>query len=438
VDAAELDRQTRTYSGCIAPHLIARLFELGYEDEVEFWAGHGEWFCAQAWARRLSDQGLQAEALEVLAPYVATEWWTAVRFAAVLLEDWGRPDEAIATIRRHSKAGNRLMAEYLGRLLARHGCGDEAFDLLSPHIRDWFLAAALAEVAEVSGRAEEAAALLTARIEAGSGCETPGCLQHRVEPDNAIGLLAGIRERQGRTDEAIDLLHTRMITSVNSRDQLADLLARHGLVEQLQVYAAVEHHGHAAQRLAELLEERGDIEAAIAVYRQPSDSRARHVHGAAKLAQLLVRHDRGDEAIAVIRALAESPDGAQDWIVDMLCTLYADQERAHEGLAYLDAFASRRGEEEWEFFRIRLKLLVASGQRDEAIELTQAHCEGDTWYAAAAIGEMLAEAGRIEEAVAILAQHASTNSSVLAWHLIGLGRVHDAVAIARERKLRTR
>jgi hypothetical protein len=435
VDAAELDRRFRTLSGCIPRHLVARLLELGYGEEVEFWARHGEWFCAQAWTRRLSEQGRRAEAWEVLAPYVATDWWTAVRFAAVLLEEWDRPDEAIATIRRHAKAGGRLMTGYLGRLLARHGHGDEAFELLRPHIKDWLLAAALVEVAEASGRQEQAAGLLTARIETGGGCESPGCFRHRMEPNNAIGLLAGIRERQGRIDEAIALLHTRTTTSVNGRDQLADLLARHGRIDQLRMYAQVEHHGHAARRLAELLEERGDIQAAIAVYQSPGDSRTRQVHGAFQLAQLLTRHERGQEAITVMRTLADSPGGAQDWIVDTLCTLYADQDRAHDGLAYLDALASHCGDEQWEFFRIRLKLLVASGQRDQAIKLTQAHAEADTLYAATTIAEMLATTGRIDEAAAVLEQHPSHNSSALAWHLLDLGRAQDAISATRERKL---
>ncbi|GAX57156.1 hypothetical protein [Streptomyces olivochromogenes] len=43
-----------------------------------------------------------------------------------------------------------------------------------------------------------------------------------------------IRERQGRTDEAIALLRTRNGTSVNGRDQLADLLARHDRTGELR------------------------------------------------------------------------------------------------------------------------------------------------------------------------------------------------------------
>ncbi|MGW0701116.1 hypothetical protein ACWD0A_17740 [Streptomyces sp. NPDC002867] len=46
-------------------------------------------------------------------------------------------------------------------------------------------------------RDEEAAALLAARIEAEHCCDTPSCRRHSVEPSNAVGLLAAIRERQG-------------------------------------------------------------------------------------------------------------------------------------------------------------------------------------------------------------------------------------------------
>lgn len=72
------------------------------------------------------------------------------------------------------------------------------------------------------------------------------------------------------------------------------------------------------------------------------------------LAQLLVRHGRGDEATERLRSLADSP-GGEDWIVDMLCIHYADQGRAEDGLAYLDALKVRRGEGEGDFFRMQLR-----------------------------------------------------------------------------------
>ncbi|MEW2622988.1 hypothetical protein [Streptomyces sp. NPDC048106] len=437
MDAADLDHQARTLSGCIPPLLVSRLLELGHENEVEFQAGRGEWFCAREWARLLGGQGRQTEALEVLAPYVATGWWPAAQAQAGLLESRGRAEEAIALARPYAETGG-LALEFLARLLARHGRQDEAFVLLSAGIEDPLLAAALVEVTEGAGRDEDIAALLAARIPAGHQCDSPWCCRG-LDPDTAIGLLATVRERQGRVDEAIALLHARQHTSVNNQDQLADLLARHDRIEELRAYAASEYHGHAAQRLAEVLEERGDVEGAIAVYRQPGDSPSRQCHGAVQLARLLSRHGRDDEAIETIRTLADSPGGVEDWIVDTLCTLYADHGRTRDGVAYLDALKARRGgREEWDFFRMRLRLMAEGGLAeggliDEAIEQARAHPEGDTWYAAWTLSDLLAGTGRTEEAVAVLEPHASANRGPLAGHLVALGRVKDAVALLQQR-----
>ncbi|MEU5811476.1 hypothetical protein [Streptomyces sp. NPDC047718] len=225
-------------------------------------------------------------------PYIATGWWPAARARAELLEDWGRAQEAIALSRPYAEAGDRLVLDFFTRLLARHGQGAEAFALLRPRIEDWFLAECLVDVAEAEGRDEEAAALLHARVEAAvPACDDPDCSRLRLEPANAFTLLAKIRERQGRIEEAIDLLRRRDVTSVNGRDALADLLARHDRIEELRAYAASEYHGHATQRLAEVLEERGDEEGAIAVYREFAESDGMW-HVASPLSRMLVRHRR--------------------------------------------------------------------------------------------------------------------------------------------------
>lgn len=136
-----------------------------------------------------------------------------------------------------------------------------------------------------------------------------------------------------------------------------------------------------------------------------------------------------------MRTLVDSPGGAEDWIVDTLCTLYADHGLARYGVAYLDALKARRdGEEEWDFFRMRLRLMADRGLLDEAIEQARAHPEGDTSYAAWTIPDLLTETGRIEEAVTVLEPHATTNSGLLADHLIALGRVKDAVALLQQRR----
>ncbi|MFG2873864.1 tetratricopeptide repeat protein [Streptomyces sp. NPDC048337] len=431
MDAADLDYRARTQSGCVPPHLVSRLLELGHSEEVGFWAVHGEWFCAREWTRLLGEQGRRGEALEILAPYLATGWWTAIRTTAELLESWGRADEAIVLTRARMEVGHPLALEFYARLLARHGRSDEAFTLLQPHIDDWFLAAALVDVAADAGRDEEAAALLAARIPDEHRCATPWCCRG-LDPDTAIGLLATIRERQGRIDEAISLLRTRDTNAVNGRDQLADLLARHDRTGELRAYAAAEELRYAAQRLAELLEERGDVEGAIAAYRPTDEPAAYDPKSAVELAQLLARHGRGNEAIEVARDQADARNG-DDRFLHSLSELYLDQGRPEDGLAHLDALATARGgEEEWDLFWIRLPLMSACGRVDEAIELARAHPEGGTWYAAPHIAELLAGAGRVEGAVAVLRPHAPTNSHELAEYLIELGRIEEAVAVLHQ------
>ncbi|MFF8408938.1 tetratricopeptide repeat protein [Streptomyces omiyaensis] len=430
----DLDYRTRTQSGCVPPSLVARLLALGHEREVETQAGRGEWFCALEWARLLGDRQEHARALEVLAPYVATGWWPAVRARAELLERWGRADEAIALCRPHARTGGRPALDFFARLLARHGRAAEAFTLVRPGIADWLLAEVLVDVAEAAGLDEEAAALLEARIAAAvPACDDPDCDRIRLEPSNAFLLLAAVRERQGRIEEAIDLLRRRDITSVNDRDALADLLARHDRIGELRAYAASEHHGHAARRLAELLEERGDVEGAITAYRAFAEEPDGLWHVAVPLSELLVRHRRVDEAIEVVRTLADRPGGAEDYVVDTLCTLYADHGRASDGLAHLDALKARRGgEEDWDFFRIRLSLMAGCGLLDEGIEQARTHSGGGAWYAARSLSDLLAAAGRTEEALAVLERLPEQNISLRAGLLIDLGRVEEAVRLLQQ------
>ncbi|WP_433203908.1 tetratricopeptide repeat protein [Dactylosporangium sp. CS-047395] len=426
LDAEDLDYRTRMLTGCIPPYAVTRLLELGHADEVERQAARGEWFCALAVAEDATPQRARA----VLAPFVATGWWKAAEALARLLERWGQGEEAIALVRPHVAAGDRSALEFLGRLLARHGRAAEAFELLRPHVENWSIAAALVDVAEACGRDADAVALLQARIDvAVRVCEDPACQSREVRPFNAIGLLAGIRERQGRVDEAIALLHTRHGTSVNGGDQLADLLARHDRVEELRAYAAADSHGHAAKRLAELLEQRGDVAGGIEVYRRLDDAVVPWICRAAPLAELLMRHGRIDEAVEVLRPLIVSGTGHDDCLTQWLCTEFAEQGRAADGLTFLDELKADRGEEGWEFFGMRLPLLAELDRHEEAIELARAHPEGDTWYGVLTLAGLLAGAGRTEEAVELLTHDEHTHTYDLSTYLLDLGRVTDAITV---------
>ncbi|MFF4340566.1 hypothetical protein ACFY00_11580 [Kitasatospora sp. NPDC001540] len=429
MDADDLERRYLTGSGWIPLELVERLLERGHGAVVAEQAGRGEWFCARAWARVLAGDGRLEEALGVLAPYAATTWWTAVVEVAGLLEDAGRTEEAIETVRARMALGHPHALEHYARLLARHGRASEAFDLLLPHADERGRINALVEAALAAGREEEAAELLAARIAEHRCTDFPWCCRG-FDTDTARGLLAVIRERQGRVDEATALLRQQRTVQVNGRDRLADLLARHGRIDELRAYAADEHFGSATQCLAEVLEARGDVDGAAALYRHPGNPEHWRENHAVLLARLLARHGRAGEAVEELRAYTEAPGNGEDWVVAELCTLYADQGRALDGLAYLDAMRERhRGQEEgWEFFESRLALMAACGRIDEVADLARARPEGSTGYAICSVADLLAASGRAEEALALLGPPPA-HRQARAEYLIELDRVGEAVVV---------
>ncbi|WP_217238388.1 lipopolysaccharide assembly protein LapB [Streptomyces sp. AC555_RSS877] len=209
----------------------------------------------------------------------------------------------------------------------------------------------------------------------------------------------------------------------------AGLLARHGRLDELRAAAATDDSRYAVQALARLLEERGDVEGAIAAYRQANGPVTRDPNSAFELAQLLVRHGRGNEAIDVMRVQDDAHNG-DDWTLHTLSDLCLDRGRPGDGLTHLNALdAARGGEEDWDLYWIRLPLIAARDGVDEAITQVRSHPDGATSYAAPHIAELLAGAGRTEEAIAVLEQHAHANSHDLAGYLIDVDRVEDALAV---------
>ncbi|MFF2628689.1 tetratricopeptide repeat protein [Kitasatospora griseola] len=436
MDAADLDYRARTLPGCIPSSLVTRLLELGHQREAEFQAGRGEWLCAPEWARLPGDRRQHEQALDVLGPYLATGWWPTARARAELLEGWGRAQEAIELSRPYTQAGDRLVLDFFARLMARHGRAAETFALLRPGTEDRFLAQALVDVAKAAGQDEEAAALLETRIEAAvPACDDPHCHRLRLEPSNAFDLLATVRERQGHIDDAIALLRRREVTSVNGRDALADPLARHGRIEELRAYTDSEYHGHAAQSLAEVLEERGDEEGATAVYR----TFAEKPHGMWRvghlLSQLLVRHGAASTRRSRRCAPWRTPRAARTTASLTRCApcmpstavprrLWPTSTPSRSGAtARRNGTSSRYGCRSWPTAACSTKRSSRPGRTPKAAPGTRPGPSHTCPPRPAAP----------RRAVAVLEQHPGSNNTVLAHHLIDLGRINEAVPLLQVR-----
>lgn len=90
-----------------------------------------------------------------------------------------------------------------------------------------------------------------------------------AKPQNAPQLLAAVLERQGRRDEAIELLRHVRRTSTNQIRDLADLMAKDGRESELRELVADEQRRHAGLEALDLLDGGDDrVEAAVTAARR--------------------------------------------------------------------------------------------------------------------------------------------------------------------------
>jgi thioredoxin-like negative regulator of GroEL len=193
---------------------------------------------------------------------------------------------------------------------------------------------------------------------------------------------------------------------------------------------------YAAGRLAALLEEQGRGDEAVEAMRPFAADGS--PNAAAKLAELLTRHGRVDEAIETLRPVPRSMGGDPEWIIRMLWTLLLDEGRVEEALAVIDDLAAHAGGMWSDLFFERTWLLAACGRIEQAIAELRAHPEADTWYVAGHLADLLADAGRLDEAVAVLwpPDRFPQNATGLAKLLVRQGRVKDAVTVLHDRPRR--
>ncbi|MET9246186.1 hypothetical protein [Nonomuraea sp. NPDC003709] len=423
MNADDLDRQWRLYEG-VTPDIVDRLIEHGHLDTVVATARSGEWSCAAGAVKELAARQDWESAWEVVAPYAETGWWYAVKAAADLLGRQGRVDEAIGLVRAQAEGGERLAWDALARLLARLGRVAEAIEVLRSRLDDWFLLQALAEATEGHGRDEEVAELLRPAAEDKMSAG---------EPWNAVIMMGRVLERQGRVDEALDLLRRSNEAGgygfVNEVEEFTAMLARHDRLEELRELDAGSDGGYAACSLAERLAALGRIDEGIAILRSTPAKRSSNV--VYSLVRLLVESGRVDEIVAAARPEMEDRECGclLTEVVDVLVNnglvgealdLVAELARHHEGDEDLQAFLGHQ----------RLMLLAESGRIDEALAEASAFAEETFGLRADSLARLLEKAGRNDEAIAVLIESGRSRSHV-AGLLIEQGRVDEAVALCR-------
>lgn len=426
MDATELSRRSVLWDGWFNPALAASLAEHGYLDELRRQAEREDWTCAEVLVEELTGQRQYDAALKVLAPYAATGWWPAVETVAETLNRAGRTDEAIELITPFTGTGDRDAVRCLARLLASGGRTGDVLALLGPRaVDDQYLAETLVDLTSGSGRDDEVLGYLAS---------LPGS---RGPSWNAAMLRATVLERQGRVDDAVALLRSHVEgknhSSINDIEHLADLMARHGQLDQLREFTAGHGGEYAAYHLAGTLADHGEIDQALDTLGPFLASGSRYAVGRA--AELLSEHGRGGEAIELLRPLVLSEGYDCGCAAGMLADLFIRQGRSDEMIALVGDLAAREGSMTTDLFTLRVRVLRQSGRSEQAIAEVRAHPEADEWYLVDVLGDLLAENGQVKEAIEVLRSVADGGADFrLTELLIQQGRVPEAVKVAQAPK----
>ncbi|WJK33049.1 tetratricopeptide repeat protein [Solwaraspora sp. WMMA2065] len=280
-------------------------------------------------------------------------------------------------------------------------------------------------------RVDEAIAILQASADAGN----------REAAVSLADLLAG----RGDVDEAIAILQAGADAGLWGADwRLADLLAKQRRVDELRARANAGDR-QAALSLANLLAGRGDVDEAIAILQARADAGDQFVAGLLArrsvdelraradagdwdaiwlLALMFVRPGRVDEAIAILQPIADArlPSAGRQ-LADPL----AKQGRADELRARANAGDRQAA--------LSLAVILAQqGRVDEAIAILQASADAGDLAASKVLASLLARQGRVDEAIAIQARADAGDGYsdlLLAVMSTGKERVDEAIAILR-------
>ncbi|MEU9464915.1 hypothetical protein [Streptomyces sp. NPDC048312] len=424
----DLEWQSRTLSG-IPPRLVTMLVERGeVELLVQAASEQGEWFCAQAAARELSRAGEAARALVVLEPFIEVGWNRARWEGAEVLLEAGRVQQALDTVRPDEEGlASEWVCHDFAELLAKAGRLDEAITVLTPHLdREWILSA-LVELTESQGRDEQVLELIAPRAQQARSAR--GEERWSFSPSNAQDLQAQVLERADRVDEAVRMLGADIAAGhflvQNTLTAYAELLQRHGRLEELRVLGTGKHAGEALAYYARALEDDGQEDEAEAVLR--------HFIAAAEypdqfrwaLIELLGRQGRIEDAVEVGRPTFDYHDAC---LFEGVIHLLHEAGRLDDALALLDERSAEFIEEHSSWFSSnRIWLLGEAGRHEEALAYAET-LPPDTYGLTVSKAWILDEMGRLEDALALLRADTELQPSEVAELLIRHGRAAEAIA----------
>ncbi|MFB7328319.1 hypothetical protein [Streptomyces sp. NPDC056190] len=424
----DLEWQSRTLGG-ISPRLVTMLVERGeVELLVQAASERGEWFCAQAAARELSRAGEVERALDVLEPFIEAGWNRARWERAEVLFEAGRVQQALNAVRPDEEGlASEWVCHDFAELLAKAGRLDEAITVLTPHLdREWILST-LVELTESQRRDDQVLELIAPRAQRARSAR--GEERWNFNPSNAQDLQAQVLERAGRVDEAVRILGADIAAGhfvvQNTLIAYAELLRRHGRLEELRVLGTGERAGEALAYYARALEDDGQADEAEAVLR--------HFIAAAEypdrfrwsLIELLDRQGRIEEAVEVGRPTFDYHDAC---LFEGIIHLLHEAGRLDDALALLDERSAEFVEEHASWFSSnRIWLLGEAGRHEEALAYAGT-LPPDMYGLTVSKAWILEEMGRLEEALALLRADTELRPSEVAELLIRHGRATEAIA----------